>query len=564
MRRALEDSAVMGRAFAGDSWLPWRSLLIAANGEELSTRERSVFTELTGRPKEPLERVEELVTIKGRRSGGTSAAGAMLVYNAALVDYSDCLGRGEKALALCLAPNARQAQIAFDRTAGLIDDSEMLRSMVLTRTQDTISLANSVNIEVRPASFRGLRGVTCCAVCLDESAFFLFEGQGSNTDTEILNSLRPSLITTRGMLMVSSTPYSEEGATYNLFRDHYGPDGDPRILVSRSTSRQTNATLPQSVIDRALQRDPAVARSEYLGEWRVDISSFIERAVIERCIDRGITSRPHDSRWQYFCFADVASGIASGGDGDRYAWSIGHREGEQIVLDFATERKPPFDASAVTAELAATCRTYRVHEVTADRFAHGFFSSELSKHGLVYRPADRDRSRLYLDSLPQLASPGRVKLLDLAAIPEQYSLLERKVGVNGHDRVDARGNRHEDLANTISAIVAMLSGAQSSGDNWCEYYRRLNEQAGLSFSRMNTDFDGIRAAGDQFGWNLRNDSEPLFLVWWPDPLVRGESDISYQEGRPCKRCTRREAQSYLRHPPIAALNPELAELLEDK
>src|SRR5690242_1458539 len=105
MRAALEDPGIMGRALAGDSWLPWRSLLIAANGEELSTAERVIFTELTGRPREPLERVEELVAIKGRRSGGTTAAAAMLVYSSCLIDYSTVLGHGETALALCLAPN---------------------------------------------------------------------------------------------------------------------------------------------------------------------------------------------------------------------------------------------------------------------------------------------------------------------------------------------------------------------------------------------------------------------------------------------------------------------------
>ncbi|MDD1522627.1 hypothetical protein DAA51_00175 [Bradyrhizobium sp. WBAH10] len=61
----------------------------------------------------------------------------------------------------------------------------------------------------------------------------------------------------------------------------------------------------------------------------------------------------------------------------------------------------------------------------------------MTKHGLIYRPSDRDKSRLYLDSLPQIALPGRVRLLDLPAMPEQYALLERKAGSNGRDRVDA-------------------------------------------------------------------------------------------------------------------------------
>lgn len=310
----------------------------------------------------------------------------------------------------------------------LINASEMLRSMVAKpMTQETISLANNVNIEVRPASFRGLRGVTCCIVCLDESCYFLFEGQGSNNDTEILNSVRPTLITTRGMLLIGSTPYAPEGETYRLFRDHFRPDGDPKILVSRSTSRATNPTLPEAVINRAMARDPIVARSEYMAEWRVDVSNFIDRDVIERCIDRGVVSRPYDSRHQFICFADVASGLSSGGDGDRFAWSIGHRENDQIILDFATERKPPFDAATVTAELAAGCRAYSIREVTADRFSHGFVSSELTKHGLVYKPFERDKSRIYLDSLPQIASPGRCP----PSRPAGHSGTVRAVGAQG-------------------------------------------------------------------------------------------------------------------------------------
>jgi hypothetical protein len=200
---------------------------------------------------------------------------------------------------------------------------------------------------------------------LDESCFFHIEG--ANSDSDILKALRPALLTCRGMLWVTSTPYAPEGETYCLSRDHYGPDGDTKILVSKSTSRQTNPLLPQAWIDRAIARDPVGARSEYLCEWRLDVSSFIERSVIERCIDRGVPSRPYDSRHRYLCFADAASGLASGGDGDHFAWSIGHREGEQIIIDLATERKPPFDASAITAELASCCRLYGISEVTAGR-----------------------------------------------------------------------------------------------------------------------------------------------------------------------------------------------------
>jgi hypothetical protein len=146
---------------------------------------------------------------------------------------------------------------------------------------------------------------------------------------------------------------------------------------------------------------------------------------------------------------------------------------------------------------------------TADRFSHGFFSAELAKHGMSYSPSARDKSRLYLDSLPQIASPGRVHLLDIPAIPDQYSLLERKTGANGRDRVDARGNRHEDLVNTISAVIAMLATPLNGAEGWLEYYRRLNIEAGINpdLNVIDTDFDDVRpSVGDSLGWNFVDNS----------------------------------------------------------
>ena len=80
LRRALEDPALLGTVLPGDTWLPWRTLLIAAMGEPLSDDERTSFARLTGRDAEPLERVEELWGIVGRRGGKTRASAVLSVY----------------------------------------------------------------------------------------------------------------------------------------------------------------------------------------------------------------------------------------------------------------------------------------------------------------------------------------------------------------------------------------------------------------------------------------------------------------------------------------------------
>jgi hypothetical protein len=103
MRRALSDEHLLGGALGGDSWLAWRVLLIAAMGEPLTDEERAIFAKLTGREREPGERVDELWCVIGRRGGKSRAVAALLVYLATMVDYRSQLVLGERGVVLCLA-----------------------------------------------------------------------------------------------------------------------------------------------------------------------------------------------------------------------------------------------------------------------------------------------------------------------------------------------------------------------------------------------------------------------------------------------------------------------------
>src|SRR6516162_3388184 len=109
MRQALCDRNLLGKALGGDSWLAWRVLLIAAMGEVLTDEERAIFAKLTGREREPCERVAELWCVIGRRGGKSRAVAALLVYLATMVDYCAKLASGERGLVLCLARTQEQA-----------------------------------------------------------------------------------------------------------------------------------------------------------------------------------------------------------------------------------------------------------------------------------------------------------------------------------------------------------------------------------------------------------------------------------------------------------------------
>jgi hypothetical protein len=51
---------------------------------------------------------------------------------------------------------------------------------------------------------------------------------------------------------------------------------DDDVLVIKAPSLVLNPTLDRTIIDKALEDDPAAGRSEWLGEFRDDVASWID------------------------------------------------------------------------------------------------------------------------------------------------------------------------------------------------------------------------------------------------------------------------------------------------
>jgi hypothetical protein len=54
--------------------------------------------------------------------------------------------------------------------------------------------------------------------------------------------------------------------------------------VVQAPTRALNSTVPQSVIDRAMELDPVAASAEYGATFRSDVGSFLDLELIERAI----------------------------------------------------------------------------------------------------------------------------------------------------------------------------------------------------------------------------------------------------------------------------------------
>jgi hypothetical protein len=447
MRDALADPNLLGATIAGDSWRAWRVLLIAAMGEELTDDERTIFTQLTGRAREPLQPVEEFCAIVGRRGGKTRSMATLAVYLAALVDHRDKLVRGEVGVCLCISPDQRQSSITLNYVEAAFEASPILRQLIANRTADTIELTNGINVEVRAASFRRLRGPTYIAAVADESAFWLAENS-ANPDVEIINAVKPGLATTGGPLILASSPYARKGVIWEAYRRHYGPDGDPLILVAQGSSRTFNPSLPQRVVDRALERDRASAEAEFLGFFRSDIESYISLEVVSACVGDHVEMAALSTQ-SYVAFTDP-----SGGSHDGFTMAVAHADGERAVIDMVAEITPPFSPDAVIEEFATRCKAYRITRVEGDRYGGEFPRELFRKHGVEYEVALKPKSDLYRDLLP-LLNAGRIVLPRSERLVAQFVGLERRTARSGRDSIDHGVGGHDDLCNAVAGAAAL-------------------------------------------------------------------------------------------------------------
>jgi hypothetical protein len=461
MRKALTDKQLLGRVFEkgilrGDSWLPWRSLLIASMGEELTAEERAAFQKLTGREREPLERVDEFVAIAGRRSGKSRGISALIVFLSCLVDHSNVLAPGERGVVLCLAPTARQSNVVLEYTVGVLEQSPILSKLIKNRTADSISLTNGIDIEIRPASHRGVRGVTCVAVVCDEAVFFFSDDtSSSNPDTAILDAVRPSLATTNGMLAMISSPYARRGIIFDAWDKNFGDKGDKLILVAVGSSKDFNSTIPQKVIDRAFAKDKIAAQTEYGGMWRSDVEAFLSLEAVSAVVMPSVFELPTSIMREYIGFYDPY-----GGSADAMTFGIAFKQDESAILACLREVKPPFSPQAVVAEFVQVLRKYNIREVIGDNFGVEWVQESFHRHGVRYRVSDKNRSEIYLEGLAAINSK-QVSLLDNPKLVQQLVSLERRTSRSGKDSVDHRNNQHDDLANSaMGALIYALASTR--------------------------------------------------------------------------------------------------------
>jgi hypothetical protein len=429
---AMDHPKLFGPWFQGPTWDGWRAILRAAYCLPMSDAEIAFFRTVAERDP-PKKRVKELWLCCGRRAGKDSVASLVVAYESFFFDGSRKLRRGERALVACFGCDKDQAKIELDYAKSYFDDLAPLKALVRRETMTGFELTNSCDISIVTNNDRSVRGRPILTAVLDECSRYR-DADSATPDVELYRAVKPGMKTIpESLLLGISTPYRKSGILYDKFKANFGHDDDDDVLFIKAPSIALNPTLNQAEIDKELADDPEGARAEWLAEFRSDISAFIDRDMIARCIpDPSRHELPPMPDVQYVAFCDP-----SGGSSDSMTLAIGHREKEtdKLILDCLRERRAPFSPEDVVAEFAGVLRQYGVSTVRGDRYAGMWPRERFAVHGIEYQPSELPKSQIYLECL-NLFTSGRVELLANKKLENELVGLERRTARGGRDSID--------------------------------------------------------------------------------------------------------------------------------
>jgi hypothetical protein len=435
------------------TWTRWIVFLKALYGLPLNADEEAIFCHHTGRSRYVARPggYRRAAAICGRQSGKDRIGSVIQDYEAISAEPE---ADGTELFSLSIAQDHRAALRTAHRYARApFELIPALRRMVTGKKSDSWNLENGIVLAGYPCRPESVRGIRSRVVILSELAFFR-SSENLMLDAEMMRAVTPTTATTGGRIVILSSPYAASGVLYDLHKQFFGRD-HAETLVWTATAPQMNPTLPADYLAMMRETDPEGYASEVLGEFRQGLSLLLDAAVIDAAVDDGVIVRSANHGTRYYGAFD-----ASGGKADAATLAISHREPDNTaVLDCLQVWPAPHDPLSVIGEASMLLKRYGLAVVAGDRYAGSFVCDAYKREHVMYRPADHDRSQIYLDFATAMNS-GKVRLLDSPYLLRELRALERKRGQT-RDRVDHPVGQHDDAA--ISVALATTLAARTPG-----------------------------------------------------------------------------------------------------
>lgn len=459
---AMQDPAVFGRHFSDlASWRAWIVWLKALYGLPLDAAELATFQKHTRRTTPRPGGYQTGVLIAGRQSGKSRITALVAAYEA--------LGAGRGLVVPVIAQDRVAGQrVLLGYIRELLDDL----GAVERDTVEAVELPSGALVGVYTCGRSPIRGIRAPLVALDEVAHFRASDGGEAVDESTVRAAIPTTATTRGKLLMLSSPWVKRGVLWDYFQRYYlaeQAEPQPSVLVWQATAPEMNPALLSNPDYVAAQlADPTAAQTEWLGEFRDSDGALVTFEQVAACVDRGTFERaPEADGLRRFAHFD-AGGTASK---DRAALAIGAEVAPgRLRVDLVRTWRNRNPEATIT-EAAELVRSHGLHAVQIDRAASAYVAQFFDRAAIKAAVWEGDTSKA-LANLGGGIKAGAVRLLDSPDLVRELTSLETKAMPGGTLRVDAprTGAGHGDRAVAVAGLYLMV--AQRPG-------RAYNPTAGI-------------------------------------------------------------------------------------
>jgi hypothetical protein len=339
---------------------------------DLEGEERELARELFGASEEFGRMHRAIVAILAGRRAGKSYVCAIRVLHLALIHSLARLAKGEIGFGVIIAPTLSQARQVLRFCSGAANANSEIAAMIRHDTAEQLVLlrpdGKTAGIVCKAASSGGLgaRSGTLFAAVMDEACFFR-DGNYAVNDEEIYLALRPALLP-GAQVMMPSTPWTEGGLLYNLWKANFGTPVNAIAVHAKTTTLQPDETTAEMVASERA-RDAQNAMLEYDAvPMEAGTAQFFEAAAIKLSIIEDMALvLPMQQFARTFC------GLDTGFRKDPSAACVVrlHADGYHIdlveVLEIIVPKGERLKPSETIAQLLERAKQHKCEQVLADQ-----------------------------------------------------------------------------------------------------------------------------------------------------------------------------------------------------
>jgi|GEM_PF-2686829 len=182
---------------------------------------------------------------------------------------------------VCISKSQRQSSLMFNTILRLIRRSVMANS-ITRNTQTLIEFSNGSVIESLPGgSYDSIRGITINLILIDEAAY---------VPEELFVVLYPTIITTKGTVVLISTPAYSTGEFHRACKDPHSEYTNFHMTHDDAVFADGTRFVDPEELEREIQRCGGRDSAQYIREYLADFTDAegaffnlhsVEKALIE-------------------------------------------------------------------------------------------------------------------------------------------------------------------------------------------------------------------------------------------------------------------------------------------